>query len=82
MKTSLLSKLTDRVLSERTKQFNSPGLIGRRRPRLVLIGADAAAVGDAKVGARISLRIHGRITGRETAGQKAEAVLEIDEVTK
>ena len=81
MKT-LLNRLTDKMLSQRTARFNSPGVIGRRKPRLVLVGPDAAAVGDAKPGAKISLRVYGRVVGRETRGQKAEAVLEIDEVTR
>src|SRR5262249_21735189 len=65
--TSLLNRLTDKKLSERTTRFNSPGMIGRLKPRLVLVGPLAAAVGDARPGAKISLRVYGVLTGRETA---------------
>lgn len=79
---SLLDRLANRKLSERSNRFNSPGVIGRRKPRLVLTGPYAAAVGDARPGARISLHVYGRLTGRETAGQRNEAVLEIDQVER
>ena len=79
---SLLNRLTDKMLSQQSTRFNSPGTLGRRRARLVLVGPMAAAVGDARPGSRISLRIHGVVTGRGTAGQRDEATIDVDEVTK
>lgn len=78
----VLRQLAATAKEERTENFNSPGTVGRRKPRLVLTGTHADAVGRARYGDKISLRVHGTVTERNTPGQRAQAVISVEKVTK
>jgi hypothetical protein len=54
----------------------------RRLARLPLVGPMAAAVGEVKPGERRALKVEGVVTGVGTRGQKEEATLVIDKVTR
>jgi len=69
----LLRKLTDRKLAE---------IEVRKRPVLTLIGRNARAVRSAEPGSKVTLRVHGVVMGVGTKGQKTEATIQVDRVTK
>jgi len=70
---NLLRKLADRKLAE---------IEVRKRPVLTLIGRNARAVRSAEPGSKVTLRVHGVVMGVGTKGQKTEATIQVDRVTK
>jgi hypothetical protein len=76
----VLQNLVDKAT--RSKFFNSPGTVGRRRPRLVLTSDFAAEIGDVKPKQVVNLSVRAEVTGTSTLGQRAEIVLEIVDVRR
>ena len=79
---TVLSRMAEAKLAERSKGFHSPGTIGRRRPVLSLTGDLASAVGAGKVGEKLSFRVHGEVRAIPQRGQRAETVVAVDKVTR
>ena len=77
-----MAEASKKRLAERSKGFQSPGTIGRRKPVLSLTGDLASAVGAARVGEKLSFRVHGEVRAIPQRGQKPETVVTVDKVTR
>jgi len=69
-------------LAERAKKFESPGVLGRRKPQLKLVGPLAQGLHDVRPGTAVRLNMSGRIVATGTKGQPMEATVEVAAVKR
>lgn len=78
----LLNKMTDEKLAARSRAFNSPGTLGRRKPQLKLVGPLAQGLNELRPGTGVRLNVSGTVVATGTKGQRPEATVEVASVDK